>query len=160
MNIPFEPEMIKTAIKEWHGLLPAHQKEIVDQLYSQLTAANARLAEAAEIIENLGELAKSYTSTTDTYKMRIETMKRSSGWLESYRNKPKGEKMTLEQYFRECLEGIRDTPRCEHCGSDRLVDKCGRCGAPQCCDVCCQISTLQLQLQLERAKKNEDTGKH
>jgi hypothetical protein len=40
----------------------------------------------------------------------------------------------------------RDGKRCEHCGSDRLVDNCSRCGAPQCCDVCCQITALKAQL--------------
>jgi hypothetical protein len=48
----------------------------------------------------------------------------------------------------------RDKKRCEHCGSDHLVDKCGRCGAPQCCDVCCQITSLRDEIK--RLRKDRD----
>jgi hypothetical protein len=44
-------------------------------------------------------------------------------------------------------------PRCEHCGSDQMRLKgCMRCGAPQCCNVCCQITTLEAQLASTKLK--------
>lgn len=54
--------------------------------------------------------------------------------------------------------------RCEHCGSDRIYHgppDCPTCGAPNCCQTCCQITTLeqerdQLQEQLEKAESKAD----
>jgi hypothetical protein len=39
--------------------------------------------------------------------------------------------------------------RCEHCGSDRIYygpPDCPSCGAPNCCQMCCKIASLELQL--------------
>lgn len=41
--------------------------------------------------------------------------------------------------------------RCDNCGAD-IIDKCPRCGAPQCCPQCCKIDELQRQIgKLETA---------
>lgn len=45
-------------------------------------------------------------------------------------------------------ERLKNTPRCEHCGSDRIVTSspgCAQCGAPSCCQTCCEITTLQAE---------------
>jgi hypothetical protein len=37
---------------------------------------------------------------------------------------------------------------CEHCGSTRIVkDGCIYCGAPQCCQTCCEVSRLDFRAQ-------------
>lgn len=44
-----------------------------------------------------------------------------------------------------------DMPRCENCGSDKMVlfaPGCFRCGSPNCCQQCCQITTLTQKLEL------------
>jgi hypothetical protein len=44
--------------------------------------------------------------------------------------------------------------QCEHCGSDKIYHgppDCPSCGAPNCCQICCKINTLEMQL--EKAKK-------
>jgi len=59
------------------------------------------------------------------------------------------------------LNQERGKPRCEHCGSDHMILMgCPRCGAPQCCDQCCQITTLtdrveRLQSDLTRQESHE-----
>ncbi len=41
--------------------------------------------------------------------------------------------------------------RCETCGSNLIhLRGCTRCGAPQCCDMCCQVTTLQAMLDAKR----------
>lgn len=39
-------------------------------------------------------------------------------------------------------------PTCDTC-STQLIDQCCRCGAPQCCPLCCQRSTFE---EIEAAK--------
>ena len=40
----------------------------------------------------------------------------------------------------------QDVPTCEHCGSIKMnLHGCDRCGAPQCCDQCCQIASAELE---------------
>lgn len=54
----------------------------------------------------------------------------------------------------------REKERCEHCGSDRIYHgppDCPMCGAPNCCQTCCKITTLENTLaerdrQLAEAK--------
>jgi len=39
-------------------------------------------------------------------------------------------------------------PRCEHCGSTRILSvRCGcpDCGAPVCCQTCCHVNTVEMQ---------------
>jgi hypothetical protein len=51
----------------------------------------------------------------------------------------------LEAEFAACRKEL-EAPRCEHCGSTRInLSGCVRCGAPQCCDQCCQITSLELE---------------
>ena len=55
----------------------------------------------------------------------------------------------------EELEGVW---RCEHCGSDKMYSgppDCPDCGAPNCCQTCCKITTLELRRdEIIKAVKN------
>lgn len=57
------------------------------------------------------------------------------------------------------LEKLKKVKRCEHCGSDKIYNgppDCPTCGAPNCCQTCCQLTTTenerdQLRAELETA---------
>lgn len=65
----------------------------------------------------------------------------------------------------ERLKKEVNKPRCEFCGSHQIIpDGCARCGAPQCCDMCCQITTLEYQLtaarqEIEALQKERDEAR-
>ena len=43
--------------------------------------------------------------------------------------------------------------RCEHCGSHLMrYDGCSRCGAPICCEMCCQVATFEAEVKRLREK--------
>ena len=47
---------------------------------------------------------------------------------------------------------------CEHCGSTDVIDSapgCPRCGAPNCCQPCCRVSTIE-KLEAENARLQSD----
>jgi hypothetical protein len=75
---------------------------------------------------------------------------RFTDWQQSLIAEQAGTIATLTAQLAE-----KDKKRCEHCGSDHLVDNCLRCGAPQCCDVCCLITTLQFENSAQ-AKRIEE----
>ena len=55
------------------------------------------------------------------------------------------------------------TDACEHCGGENIIDDCMWCGAPQCCQDCCD-KAMRHQLiadnagfgRLLRATKGDD----
>lgn len=40
---------------------------------------------------------------------------------------------------------MNDLARCENCGT-KTIDRCLRCGAPQCCPRCCEVELLRSRL--------------
>lgn len=47
--------------------------------------------------------------------------------------------------------------RCDHCGSDHIYSgppDCPRCGAPNCCQVCCQMQCLEDEVQRLRDERD------
>ena len=45
--------------------------------------------------------------------------------------------------------------KCEHCSSSQIVDDCGRCGAPVCCQVCCRMAELDTRAEVAGARVKE-----
>ncbi len=39
-------------------------------------------------------------------------------------------------------------PKCDHCGTEIVIDGCWRCGAPQCCPKCCDEAFRELAAQI------------
>lgn len=50
--------------------------------------------------------------------------------------------------------------RCEHCGCDKIYSgppDCPRCGAPNCCEVCCIMNTKDTRIALlERRERTRE----
>ena len=56
------------------------------------------------------------------------------------------------------LEANQAGERCDHCGCDRIYSgppDCPRCGAPNCCEICCNEQTQADRIaELEAEKKS------
>lgn len=63
------------------------------------------------------------------------------------------------------LTKLRKIERCEHCGSDRIYHgppDCPDCGAPNCCQICCQLTTSEnerYRLGVENAELKLEVGR-
>lgn len=56
------------------------------------------------------------------------------------------------------LERELSVPRCEHCGSDKIYvgpPNCPGCGAPVCCQICCKINNLEIEVQQLAKQRRE-----
>lgn len=55
----------------------------------------------------------------------------------------------------EAQLALHQRDACEHCGSKRIVNSrpgCLHCGAPNCCQTCCEVATLESDLAQARAQ--------
>lgn len=119
-----------------------------DELFMKFTQLNPAYESKAwkEIVPfAVGEMQKQYNAAIELEAAELNGRKQERDELKHQLSAAQAEVKRLKGSI------------CEHCGSNHIrLNGCPRCGAPQCCDNCCQITTLEQKLTTTHNALRED----
>jgi len=128
--------------------------EVLGRAADALDAKDARIADLDQRLDAaLAVNARMVTQERPRLDARIaelEDMCREFVWGEEHPGEYKSEMTKLRAQIAEL-----DIERCDECGSHKLIEDCLRCGAPNCCSVCCHRDYLMEQIAEIKSAENE-----
>lgn len=105
--------------------------------------------------------AESVNKEMDRLRAELAKLRRNVGtlyeWIQGNTSLTGKQKEAANFLFEQLDKGVKDNKkeRCEHCGSDRIYHGppvCPGCGAPNCCQTCCKVATLEKELATAKAE--------